>query len=134
MDKEKRRARFLRDPLSIRLGGIASNCLRLESFADDPRHSDIIASVLRENKLFCEWAGLEAAATDIEIAQTLLTLQRQLVRWEHRIHSIFSDPVSRADMATTARAWSDHLLMRSGLLETGWENTRKAAHESTQAH
>ena len=70
-----------------------------------------------ESKWFCEWAGVEAArANDIETAHTLLTLQRQLVRWERHFQEICADPVRRAEMAETARAWSNHLLVLSGLL------------------
>ncbi|MEP7199971.1 MAG: hypothetical protein ABI874_09155 [Chloroflexota bacterium] len=119
MDKQKKRERFLRDPLPIRLGGIAANLGRVDAFANNPQNGDIVARMIDESKSFCEWAGLDATATELKTAHTLLVVQRQLVRWEQHFDAIYADPVRRAEMAETARAWSDRLLQMSGLLTTG---------------
>jgi hypothetical protein len=122
MDKQKKRARFLRDVEPVRLGNIAANLGRIDAFSSNPQNSELVARMIDESKHFCEWAGLAVAATDIKLAHTLLVLQRQLVRWEHRFTEIYADPVRRAEMAEVARAWSDHLLQLSGLLRTGRPN------------
>ncbi len=121
MDKQKRitrQARFLRDPQPIRLGNIAANLSRISSHLDDPRLKNAVLTFIDESKWFCEWAAIEAVHTnDIETAYMLATIQRQLVRWEHHLDDIYRDGGRRAEMAETARAWSNHLLVLSGLLE-----------------
>ncbi len=106
----------MRDPLPIRLGGIAANLARIDAFADNPQHDEAVAHMIDDSKHLCEWAGLDVARFNINTAYTLLVLQRQLVRWQHHFGEIYADPVSRAEMAETARAWSNHLLVLSGLL------------------
>ncbi len=122
MDKQRRaarQARFLRDPHPIRLGNIASNLSRISSHLDDSRLVPVVITFIRESKFFCEWAGVEAAnGNDMESAYTLLIVQRQLVKWEHHFDELYADPVRRAEMAATAKAWSDRLLGMSGLLQT----------------
>jgi hypothetical protein len=118
MDKQRKRERFLRDPLPIRLGGIAANLARIDAFSNNPQHGEVVARMIDESKHLCEWAGLDAAKMDIKTTHALLILQRQLVKWEHHFEDVWADPVRRAEMAETARAWFDHLLMMSGLLKT----------------
>jgi hypothetical protein len=128
MDRDKRagrQARLLRDSQPVRLGNIASNLARVGSHRDDPRFIGAVKMFVEESKWFCEWAGIEAArSNDIETAHTLLTLQRQLARWDHHFDEIYADPVRRAEMAETARAWSNHLLVLSGLLTPSARDTR----------
>jgi hypothetical protein len=119
MDRSKRatrQTRLLRDPQPVRLGHIASNLARVGSHLAEPQFVAAVKTFVDESKWFCEWAGTDAAKDDIEIAHTLLTLQRQLGRWERHFDAINADPVRRAEMGETARAWSNHLLVLSGLL------------------
>ena len=116
MDKQKKRERFLNAPLSIRLGNVAANLSRIDAFSDDAEHDAVVRKMIEETKAFCEWAGLASAEEDIKTAHTFLVLQRQLVRWDYALTEIFADPVRRAEMAETARAWSNHMLVLSGLL------------------
>jgi hypothetical protein len=53
--------RYTRDPLTVRLGGIASDLGRLSGLAASSANSpQSFISVLTETKLFTEWAGKEA--------------------------------------------------------------------------
>jgi hypothetical protein len=126
MDKQRKRERFLQAPLPIRLGNIAANLARIDAFSQNPQQGIIASRMIDESKHFCEWAGLEIAKRDIKLSHTLLVLQRQLVRWEHHLTEIYADPVRRAEMAEIARAWSNHLLILSGVLKTGVERAKRS--------
>src|SRR5437870_4654253 len=96
---------------------MGSDLMRINSSLQHPSGRRIVPNMLDESKWFCEWASVEAAKTnDIATAHTSLTLQRQLTRWDHHFDEIYADSVRRAEMAETARAWSNHLLVLSGLL------------------
>ncbi len=112
-DQDAVRERYNRDPLPLRLGGLAANLARVSSFADHPRHDSAVASLIDESKHFIEWAAPEA---DLSTQAALVTLQVQLALWQLRWSTIWSDPAQRAAMADQARVWSDHVLEMSGLL------------------
>jgi hypothetical protein len=107
------RERYLRDPLPIRLGGLAANLARVRSFADHPKHGATIESLLDESKYFVEWTAPEA---DIETQAALVALQVELALWQLNWPTIWSDPVQRAVVASQAQEWSNQVLEMSGLL------------------
>ena len=107
-----RRERYLRDPLPIRLGGIAANLARIASCADHPQSQPVIASLLYESKFFIEWA---APTAPVEAATRLAELQLALVGWERRL-ALAADPAPRETLIKFAREWSDRILAMSGLL------------------
>ena len=107
------RARYLRDETSTRLGGIAANLARVNSFSQYHEGRTAVESLLDETAHFIDWAGPEL---DIETAIELAGLQRQLVRWHRHLDDVWSDPTLRHDLANSARAWSDRILELSGLL------------------
>ncbi|TXT23563.1 MAG: hypothetical protein FD131_5196 [Rhodocyclaceae bacterium] len=55
MVSEPVRQRFLRDPLPIRLGGLAADLARIASFSENPANRHAVASLLEEGKYFAEW-------------------------------------------------------------------------------
>ena len=112
-DRPHRRERYLRDPLPIRLGGIAANLARVVSFAENPLSQPAVASMLYESKFFIEWA---APTAPIDIAVPLVELQLALVRWHNLWSKNSSDPAVRNSLIEFAREWSDRLLQMSGLL------------------
>ncbi len=107
------RARYLRDPLPIRLGGLATNLARVQSFSDHPSHCDMVALLIHESKLFIEWAAPDADPT---VQAILIDCQRQLARWSLAWNSIWSSPPRRADVAAQAARWSQKVLELSGLV------------------
>jgi hypothetical protein len=107
------RERYLRDPLPIRLGGLAANLARVRSFADHPRHGATIESLIDESKFFVEWAAPDA---DVETQAALVALQVQLALWQLNWPTIWPDPARRAVVAKQAQEWSDKVLEMSGLL------------------
>ena len=102
------RDRFLRDPLSVRLGGLAADLLRIASCAEDPRERDTLVSLLEEGKWFAEWAAGDAP---LEVQERLAEVQRLLASWQYRCLSGKLNLAMRAE----ARRWSDQLLVLAGL-------------------
>lgn len=102
------RERYLRDPLPIRLGGLAADLARIVSFADDPRHRDVVASLFREGKYFAEWAAPDGP---MEIQAALAEVQLQLALWHRQWLAGRPDQ----QMREQAKRWSERLLEFSGL-------------------
>lgn len=113
-DYTRTRTRYLRDPLPIRLGGLASNLARIKSSSLSLENREMTLSVLDESKHFIEWT---AAETDVDTAAELVELQLQLVRWQRTWATIWPDPIKRQEISETAKRWSDRVLEMSGLLD-----------------
>lgn len=110
MVSEQVRQRFLRDPLPIRLGGLAADLARIASFSENPLNCEAVASLLEEGKYFAEWIAPEAP---LETQAVLADLQVALAVWEHRWLNKSPVPTMRAD----AQRKSDELLVLAGLAE-----------------
>lgn len=108
------RERYLRDPLAVRVGGLAANLARVGSFSNDARHERVVAAMLEESKWFIEWAATSAPP---ELQDLLIECQRQMARWQAAWSDIWPDAKRRAEVAEAARMWSGRLLEASGLLD-----------------
>ena len=97
------RERYLRDPLPVRLGGLAADLARIASFAENPRNHDAVASLLEESKHFAEWA---APSAPLDIQETLVQVQVLLALWQRRWIAGQPDPLMRDE----AQRWSDQLI------------------------
>jgi hypothetical protein len=107
------RQRYLRDPRPVRLGGLAANLARIESFSDHVEHCDVVKSLLDESKYLIEWA---APDVEMDIQAELAELQVLLALWELNWSRIWSDSQQRMAVAEQARHWSQRVLKMSGLL------------------
>jgi hypothetical protein len=112
-DYTKIRARYLRDPLPTRLGGLAANLARIKSASAHPANDAAVISMVDESKHFIEWTAAEA---ELEVAAELVELQVQLAGWQRKWATIWADPVQRMAVAEQAKRWSDRILDLSGLL------------------
>ena len=110
MVSERIRQRFLRDPLPIRLGGLASDLARLASCAENPANREAVASLLEEGKYFVEWMAPEAP---LETQAVLAEVQVALAIWERGWLRGTPVPTMRADAARK----SEELLVLAGLVE-----------------
>ena len=110
MVQEAVRERYLRDPLPIRLGGLAADLARIASCVEDSQDRDAVASLLEESKYFAEWAAMRAP---VETQAVLAELQVLLALWHRRWLIGQSEP----RMQEEARRWSDQLLEMSGLIQ-----------------
>jgi hypothetical protein len=108
MPTAETRDRYLRDPLPIRLGGLAANLCRTASWSDNPLNRKAIASLLEESEYFAEWTAPDAP---LDIQEALAELQLTLAIW----HRHWTQGKSNPNMGPIAQAWSDRLLALSGL-------------------
>ncbi len=107
------RERYFRDPLAVRLGGLAANLSRIKSFARHEASREAVEGLIDESKFFIEWTAAEA---DIGTAAQLVELQIQLARWQHNWTHLWIDPVQRQQLAEQSAAWSTRVLEMSGLI------------------
>ncbi len=112
-DYTARQKRYMRDPLPVRLGGLAANMARINSFSNHPENDLLVYSLLDESKHFIEWTAAEA---ECEVAEELVTLQVNLAQWQRTWETLWHDPEHRSQLANTAKQWSDRVLGLSGLL------------------
>ena len=103
-DVTRLRGRFLRDGLDRRLGNIASNLLRLNSWLQMTREPQAIVDLMRETATMIEWMGDDAT-------EDLVNIQRELCRWRR----IWPLAPAHSLLAFRARQMSDRVLDSSGL-------------------
>jgi hypothetical protein len=108
------KARYLRDTLPIRLGGIAANLARAHSFTRNPLNEQAVEGLLEESKYLIEWTAPDA---EVDAASRLVELQIQLALWQRDWKSIWGNPAQRQAVADRCQAWSDQVLEMSGLLD-----------------
>jgi hypothetical protein len=110
---EAKKERYLRDGTDVRLGGIAANLARVQSFGRTCQKGETIEYLLRETRFFIDWAAPDVS---LEIAIELRDLQRLITRWLFAWEHIWTDETERETILQTAKDWSDRLLARSGLI------------------
>ena len=106
--------RYMRDPLPVRLGGLAADLARIGSTASNPVNARVVEVLLEEARRFVEWTAGETEATQ---AGQLVDLQLSLTLWLRSWPRAHQDSTQRALLAHQARSWSDQVLAMSGLLE-----------------
>jgi hypothetical protein len=112
IDLSAKRNRYMRDPLPVRLGGLAANLARMNSFSDNQKHDEAVSKLLNECRYFIEWVGKDA---DLDVQIQLLALQRELTRWRHSWEKIWTDSERRLKMAKESEQWSETMLKLAGL-------------------
>ncbi len=112
---DKLRLRYLREPVPVRLGGLAANLARVASFSKHHDHQDVVASILHESKWFIEWTAPEL---DIQKSAELVKLQIQLALWGLQSPNNWNDENWRLTLATKSKQWSQFILENSGLLNS----------------
>jgi hypothetical protein len=106
--------RHMRDPLPVRIGGIASNLSHIKFAAMHEGNCTLVLRFIEETRCFIEWSGPEA---EIETAAYLVEVQRGLTRWKSRLTAVWENPEERARLSEQAEEWSEQVLKLSGLLE-----------------
>lgn len=112
-DKEKKRTRFLRDPLPRRLGGLAATLGRISSSARASNDPSVVRELLEEAKYYIEWTAAEA---EPETAAELVSMQTLITLWGKSWESAFQNTSQRTLLSVQAKQWSDRTLDMSGLL------------------
>ena len=113
-DLKKMHQRFIQDGISVRLGNLASNLLRLNKWILMRHNDQAIIDLMREIAWFMEWSG------DIASAE-LADMQREICRWR----CVW--PVERVRHILALRAFqmSNRILEWSGLLEQATSEVKK---------
>ncbi len=106
--------RYLRDDLSVRLGGLAANLSRIRSFSTNEANRDVVESLIDESKMFIEWT---AAQVEVNNAEKLVELQIQLAFWQLQWSKIWPDASGRTQISEQSGLWSIQILEMSGLLK-----------------
>lgn len=112
-DKEKLRARFMRDPLPLRLGGLAATLGRISSSARNSSDPVVISNLLDEAKHLIEWT---AAETSPETAAELVQMQTMIALWQRTWQESSQNPKQRVLLSVQAKNWSDKAVEFSGLV------------------
>lgn len=108
------RERYMRDPLLVRLGGLAANLSRIKSFSAHDESRDTVASLIEESKMFIEWTAPQA---EVNTAAFMVDVQIQLALWQLHWDKIWEDVDARKQLAEKSDAWSKQILEFSGLLK-----------------
>lgn len=119
------RDRYLKDELSVRLGGLATNLGRIRSFGAQSTSGEVVRSLLDESAHFIEWTAPEAS---IDTAAELVELQVEMARWLLAWADVWSNPERREALAKRAGLWSQRVLELSGLL-TSLESGGSISHD-----
>jgi hypothetical protein len=112
-DWTEKRERYLREAVPTRLGELAANLARIQSFSKNDLNRDAVAHLIEESKFFIEWTAIDAG---IDQAAELVELQVQLACWQLSWSTIWADKSQRTKVAEQAKVWSDRVLEMSGLL------------------
>lgn len=112
-NKAKLQERYSQDDLPTRLGGLATNLARIQSFSHHAGNQAVVERLLEESKLFIEWTASEV---DIDDAAELTAMQLQLTRWQRGWQTLWANPAQRMEMAEQAKIWSERVLELSGVL------------------
>ena len=113
-NSNERKDRYLRDPLPIRLGGIAANLARVSSIANNPLNVNAAFGLMEESKHFIEWT---AAESQIETAAELVRLQIKLALWQRTLAEDWGQDEKRLAIGREAKIISQSVLQSSGLLD-----------------
>ncbi len=111
-DKEKRRERFMRDPLPRRLGGISATLGRISSSAREAQNPVIVLDLLDEARHLIEWTAAESEPED---AATLVNMQTLMAFWQKIWLDVSVNKTQRTLLSVQAKQWSDKALEISGL-------------------
>ncbi len=106
--------RYMQDPLPTRLGGLAANLARINTFSRHDANQDAVFGLMNESKYFIEWTAHEA---EVEVIAQLVELQIKLAFWQQTWASIWINKDQRQAVAQESREWSDKVLELSGLLK-----------------
>ncbi len=112
-NKKKLQKRYLRDPLPVRLGGLAATLGRISSSARTSESPTTVTELLDEAKHLIEWTAAEA---EPETAAELVNIQRLIVLWQNAWPKAANDLTQRTLLSTQAKIWSDQTLQYSGLI------------------
>ena len=104
---ERIRERYLRDPLPLRLAGLAADLSRVASSARRATGGAAAAAMLEESQYLIEWTAAEAPA---EVAEELVNLQVLIALWRRTWPEAQHNPLQRSLLAVQTKQWADQVM------------------------
>jgi len=114
IDRDRKKQRYLRDPLPVRLGGLAADLARISSSARHESGGASVQAMIEESRYYIEWTAAEA---EPEITAELVDIQRMLTAWLRAWPEAQHSLAQRTLLSVQAKKWSDQVLGFSGLLD-----------------
>jgi hypothetical protein len=111
-NRERKRERYLKDPLPIRLAGLAASLARITSSSRRPTGGEAVEELLEECQYYIEWTAAEAEpeiAGELVNIQILISLWRKI--WENAQHY----QTHRTLLSVQSKIWSDQVLGYAGM-------------------
>jgi hypothetical protein len=105
-DFEQRKAGFLKQPLTRRLGNLAVNVKRIATHLDDATTKEGTLFWVTETRHFAEWTTLDAPES---LRTDLAQLVTRLSNWESSWDKVWETPEQKSQMQHEATYWSDIL-------------------------
>lgn len=112
-NKDRIYARFMKDPISRRMGGLAASLGRIASSARHESGAARVAEMLEECQFYIEWT---AGELDPETAAEWVDIQVMISMWRKAWATASNDATQRSLLSFSAKKWSDKALDASGLL------------------
>lgn len=111
-DLERIHTRFMRDPIPLRLAGLAADLARISSSARRTTGAAQVMEMIEESRYFIEWTAGEIA---VDQAAELVDIQVMLTVWKHAWLEAQASQSQRTLLSLQAKKWSDQVLGYSGL-------------------
>jgi hypothetical protein len=106
-NKERIRERFLKDPLPVRLAGLAADLARVSSSARRTNGGQATATMLEESQYLIEWTAAEVPP---ELGEELVNIQLLLSLWRRAWPEAQQNQLQRTILSTQAKHWADQVL------------------------
>jgi hypothetical protein len=114
INRDRKRERYLRDPLPIRLAGLAADFERIASSARHTAGAVSVTEMLEESQYYIEWTAAEA---EPQVAGELVDIQRMVAAWRRAWPEAQTSSAQRTLLSVQAKKWADQVLEYSGVLE-----------------
>lgn len=106
MTEYPRKERFIKDPLSRRLGNLAVNLNRVGVFAEK-NSAESVRNLIGESVRFIEWSAVD---TTPEVSETLVQFQVQLARWQLTWDNCWNDQAQQQKIISATKTMSEQVL------------------------
>lgn len=122
-NQEAQKTSYLRLDRSHQLGNLASELARIRRnlYQGDEVAKQIVLSSFEICQDFTEWTittlDLMNNEADLNLAEELLRMGRQLTIWQSHAQEVFGTEEKRLEIAAIVEQWSQDLLTQSGLLK-----------------
>jgi hypothetical protein len=107
---ETLKTQYLQSSRSAQLDSLVLNLTRIQALVESDEDGQIAQHLVRESQFFIEWlVPTIDLSSDIELAEKLVALQRQLSEWKLDWSELWGNGESRAAIANVSQAWCEQL-------------------------